>query len=101
MLVSEFDGMEKYEKKRIKIEKNFKPEEPDEEGELEEQENNHTENLKKDGVHLKYIVSNDRANHPVFNPEPKSLDPSRTTGSDAFLIFKNKRDIKGELKIRR
>ena len=56
---------------------------------------------KKDGVHLKYVITGDSVNHPVFDPEPKSFDRTRVTGSDAFLVFKNKRDIKGELKMRR
>ncbi len=41
---------------------------------------------------LKYNINNDELNHPVFAEEPLSLDPSRTMGSDAYLIKTKKRE---------
>lgn len=100
MLVSEFEGMEKYLKQEAKSEQ-----EEQEEGGEEEMEEDimQKEEIpikpKQDGVHLKYVITNDRINHPVFEAEPISLDPSRVNGSDAYIIRTNKRDVKGQLKM--
>ena len=48
---------------------------------------------------MKYQIFNDPVNHPVFDAEPHSLDPSRVTGSDAYIIRANKRDQKATLKM--
>ena len=48
---------------------------------------------------IKFFVNNEKNDHPVFKAEPKSLDPSRVTGSDAFLIKQRKRDQKSRLKL--
>jgi hypothetical protein len=82
MLISEFDGMDKPASEA----------EAGEEGGEEEMEENvmEAEEIpilpKQEGVHLKYVIHNDKENHPVFDPEPLSMDPSRVYGSDAFII---------------
>jgi hypothetical protein len=99
MLVSEFEGMEKYAKKYEESD----DEEPEEGGEEEIEEMVKEEELpvipQQDGIYLKYVIMNDNENHPVFEAEFNSLDPSRVFGSDAYIIRANKRDAKKELKM--